>query len=359
MRRLGSIGAALVVALVCCIRIATAAPDPSSGDFLLAPPRQTGPVVVRAHFEFHDILEIDDREEAFEFFGVLTLTWKDPRQSFDPAVAGVDEKDFQGNSQLDEVATGWHPQVVLANESGSYETSGVALRVQPDGTSTLIQMITAAAQAELNMRRYPFDKHHLEAIFEVLGFDQEEVVMVVDSSRADSLLGGDIRTPHWRITRSGKEIRNRPASYAGHRGVASVFIASVDVERKPFFIIRLVVLPLIVIVLLSFSVFWMDRSSLGDRINVSFIGILTGVAYQSVISDSMLHISYFTLIHGFLNLSFFTMCATVVINLVVGAMDQKGKRDFGDRIDHHCRWAFPFTYFGLIFVMLGVAFLIF
>jgi hypothetical protein len=122
---------------------------------------------------------------------------------------------------------------------------------------------------------------------------------------------------------------------------------------------RLVILPLIVIVLLSFSVFWMDRSSLGDRLSVSFIGILTGVAYLLVTSEQLPRISYFTLMHGFLNLSFLTMCATVVINLVVGALDKRGKFERGDRIDRRCRWGFPPAYFGLLLVMLGVALLFF
>lgn len=56
----------------------------------------------------------------------------------------------------------------------------------------------------------------------------------------------------------------------------------------------------------------MDSSSLGDRISVSFIGVLTAVAYLLVTSDQLPHISYVTLMHGFVNVSFMTMCATVV-----------------------------------------------
>ena len=72
-----------------------------------------------------------------------------------------------------------------------------------------------------------------------------------------------------------------------------------------------------------------------------------------MINDNLPNISYFTLIHGFLNLSFLTMCATVVINLVVGALDRRGKQEIGDCIDRRCRWIFPVTYFGLIAVILA------
>lgn len=359
---------ALAVTLVGCTLMAAADPiamdesvgsrTASSEPFLLAPPKEAGPVVVRARLELHDINEINDGAETFEFTGVLTLEWHDPRRAFDPAVVGVDEKIFQGGYQFNELATGWYPQVVLVNEAGLYQKNGVVLRIQPDGTSTLIETLNATAEAEFNMSRFPFDGHRLQAVFEVLGFGRDEVLLQVESDAASSL-ASDVRIPQWIITGVSVSVRDRSASYAGRRGVSSAFIMSVEVQRESFYTRRLVIIPLVVIVLLSSSVFWMDRSSLGDRLSVSFIGILTGVTYQLVISEQLPRISYVTLIHGFLSLSFLTMCATVVINLVVGVLDKRGKVELGDRIDRRCRWGFPLAYFGLLLVMLGVAFLFF
>ncbi len=349
---------ALMMTLVCCMRMAIADPIVSSGGepFLLAPPEEVRPIVVRASFKFHDINEINDETETFDFSGVLKLKWRDPCQAFDPAAEGVNERVFQGSYQFNELATGWYPQVVLVNESGLYQKSGTVLRVQPDGTSTLIETLNATAKAEYNMHRYPLDRQRLEAVFEVLGFDRDEVLLQVESGTANSL-ASEVQIPQWTITGASASVRDRPESFAGHLGVSSVFAVSVDVQRKSYYMIRLVVLPLILIVLLSFSVFWMDRSSIGDRLSVSFIGILTAVAYQNMISDQMPHISYVTLMHGFLNFSFITMCATVVINLVVGAADKRGEFELGDRIDRRCRWGFPLAYFGLLLALLGVAML--
>jgi hypothetical protein len=353
---------------MCCAQLAAAQPTngtqvdvpgrEASYSSLLAPPRDARPVVVRAHFELKDINEIDDEAETFEFSGVLTLKWHDPRQAFDPSVVGAEEKIFQGDYQFNEVSTGWYPQVVLANEAGLYQQSGVVLRVQPDGSSTSVQTLDAAAKAEFAMWRFPFDRHRLEAIFEVLGFDRDEVVLQVESDAAAPATSG-VRVPQWTITGSQLSIRDRPAYHAGRRGISSAFIVSVDVERRSLYFSRLIILPLIVIVLLSFTVFWMDRSSLGDRLSVSFIGILTAVAYQLVMSDAMPRIAYVTFMHGFLNVSFLTMAGTVVISLVVGAMDKGGKFEIGDRIDRRCRWIFPLAYFGIIFVQLLVALLFF
>jgi hypothetical protein len=332
----------------------TAATEP----FLLGPPLDGGPAVVRASFYLRDINEIDDEAETFEFMGVLTLKWRDRRQAFDPAAAGVSEKVYQGAYQFNEVFDGWFPQVVLVNESGLYEKNGVVLRVRPDGTLILTETLNAVAEADLDLTRYPFDRQRLDAVFEVLGFDKDEVVLQPDSASTGPFSNENVAVwmPQWRLAGVSSSIQNRHTPYAGSVGIASSFVVTMDVQRKAMFTLRLVCMPLILIVMLSWSVFWMDRSSLGDRINVSFIGILTVVAYQLVVSELLPRLSYVTFMNAFLNISFFVMVAGVVINLVVGALDKRGKFEAGDRIDYRCRWIFPIAYFGLVLLSLGAAF---
>lgn len=301
--------------------------------------------MVRASFELRDINAINDDAETFEFCGVLTLVWRDPRQAFDAAKEGVAEKIFQGEYQFDEISPGWFPQFVLVNDAGQLATGGVLLRVRPDGTSTLVTAVNATAEVKLDMTRYPYDRHRLEARFEILGFGNDEVAFQVDPIPSD-LPPVLVTVPQWTISAADLSVRDRPASTAGAKRVASTLVVGVTATRQPFYIHRLVVIPLIVIVLLSFSVFWMDRSSLGDRLSVSFIGILTGVAYQIVMSQNLPRISYVTLMHAFLSVSFLTMSATVVINLVVGSLDKHKRFELGDRVDRRCRWIFPTAYAG-------------
>ncbi len=348
------IGSALLLIVALAAGVQTAGAEPP---FLLGPPAQAGPVVVEARFELRDINDIDDEAETFEFVGVMTLTWKDPRQAFDPAAAGVQEKIFTGAFQFDEISPGWYPQLILVNESGLFQSSGVLLRVQPDGTSTQVQTVNAVAETEFDLRRFPFDRHRLEAVFEVLGFGEDEVLLQVESDSASSTPPA-ARVAQWSTTSVDTSIRSG-AARAGGQGTSSAFVVSVGVQRDSFYISRLIILPLILIVFLSFSVFWMDRSSLGDRISVSFIGILTGVAYQLVMSDNLPRISYVTLMHGFLNISFLTMCATVVVNLVVAAHDRRGDHERGNQIDRRCRWLFPLVYIGWNLVVWAVALLFF
>jgi hypothetical protein len=333
-----------------------AGPAAAQPDLLSLPiPRgKEGPVVVRARFDLRDINGIDDEAETFEFEGVLTLEWRDERQAFDPVAEGADLKLYQGAYQFNEVFTGWFPQASLVNESGLYETHAVLLRIRPDGSLRLVQALNAAAKTDLDLIAYPFDEQRLDASFELLGFDEDEVVLQAAAPRdgsADPTVA--VRMPQWKIVGVSTSVRNRPAPHAGESGTASTFVVSMAVERKSFLMVRLVVVPLLLIVVLSWSVFWMDKSSVGDRISVSFIGILTVVAYQIVLSEILPRISYMTLMNGFLNMSFFIMCATVGINLWVGVLDRSGQTATGDRIDRRCRWLFPLIYLGLLGIVVG------
>ena len=329
-----------------------------SNEFMNALPQVNDPLEVTVSFELRDINHIDDEAETIEFTGVLKLSWHDPRQAFDPVAEGTEEKLYQGHFQFNEVFTGWFPQLILVNESGLYEKHGVLLRVRSDGSLTLYETVDAVAKTDLDLRRYPIDQQQLEAVFHVLGFDSEEVVLRLEPDYNDGDLNIDelFRMPQWYLIgiKSSIGIRNTPL--IGKGATTSTFTVSIDLQRRSFFVLRLVILPLLIIVMLSWSVFWMDKSSLGDRISVSFIGILTAVTYQVVLSEILPRISYFTLTNIFLNISFFIMCMTVIVNLRVGYLDRHGMSEVGDRLDHRCRWMFPVIYFGLILVAIWISF---
>ncbi len=328
--------------------------SPFSQTALLTLPPSDGPVVVQAGFQLLDINQIEDQAETFEFSGILTLRWKDSRQAFDPAAEGVAEKMYLGNFQFNELSPSWYPEVVLRNVAGLFEKAGVVFRVSPDGTCLLTQSVNAVAKTRLNLRRYPFDRQLLEAEFMVLGFNNKEVVM--EALPMQEVNPSTIRIPQWNLKSISTIVRDTPASYLSDADMSSTMILQMEVRRYAMFIMRLVVMPLFLVVILSWSVFWMDRASLGDRMSVSFVGLLTVVAYQIVLGDILPHISYVTLINGFLNFSFFIMCATVVANLIVGSYDRSGNPEAGDRLDKVCRWAFPLAYALLLALALILAF---
>jgi hypothetical protein len=320
---------------------------------LLSPPQHDGPGVVRIGFQLLDINSIDEQTESFEFSGILTVQWVDPRQAFDPAAEGVSEKFYQGNFQFNEISPSWYPEISLLNVAGMFEKGEPLCRVQPDGTCTLVSSINARAKTSLKLMHYPFDRHALRLVFGIPGYTDSE--LRVEPLPMPESSPGEIHLPQWSLL----DVRTTPASILptspGSNQPTSTLLVEMDVKRSPMFVLRLVVGPLFLVVVLSWSVFWMDRASVGDRMSVSFVGLLTAVAYQIILGDILPHIAYLTPINVFVNLSFMLMCASIVVNLIVGELNRSGRGAKADTLDNRCKVAFPVVYL-LLIVMISVVF---
>jgi len=331
----------------CLLLLSLFAGAAKSADNAYGPPDGAGPVQVDIGFLLSNINAINEEDETFDFEGVLSMHWRDPRLAFDPAQTGYDQLFYQGSYQFNEVFSGWWPQVFLANEAGRFDREAVMLRITPQGDVYYTEEIDTVAKSLLQLRRFPFDRQQFYAIFEVLGFDRESVVLRADN--ADSGVWEDHRhrlnVPQWsEPTVSASVVEYDPLYMDGHDAPLTAFRLQVDMERDPWYMLRLVAIPVIVFVMLSWSVFWMDRSSVGDRMDISFIGILTVVAYQIMFSESLPKIAYLTVLMSFMIISFLAMCATVLVNLRVAALDNSGRHREGDRMDRRCRYLFPLGY---------------
>lgn len=328
--------------------ISAGADDTLSQTVLLSPPSQDQPVEVGIGFQLFDVVQIEETTETFEFSGVLTVQWKDDRQAFDPATEGVPVKFYQGSFQFNEVATSWYPEISLLNSVGPFEKGEPLLRIFPDGTCLLITPVDATAKSELRLRKYPHDTQNLRMYFGIPGYPENEVKM--SPLKLTSLTDDDVRIPQWTVLAMRTMADKILPTTFGSKEPTSVVVFELDVKRQSAFIMRLVVLPLFLVVILSWSVFWMDRASVGDRMSVSFVGLLTAVAYQIVLGDIMPHISYLTPINVFVNISFTIMCASIVINLIVGELNRENRAATADFIDNRCKVIFPIVYAALLLI---------
>jgi len=310
----------------------------------LNPPASEGPLTVRVGLHLLDVVEIDESSKTVDFEAILTLSWQDDRLRFDPSEAGTEVMVYQGDYQFSEIATGWWPQLFLRNEAGAYERQGQLLRVRSDGRVQYDEEFRAVAEVDMDLRRIPFDDQWFTLVFEPLGFPASEVRLEPDpewtSTRSDH-----VSVQQWtvgEVTGASEDLVIQMQS--GRRMDVSAVTFSFPASRDPGFLLRVIVLPLLILVGLSWSVFWMYTSQLSDRMAISFLGILTVVAFQIVVSEMLPRIPYFTILSSFLLISYLFLVATVIENLRVGALDRAGREVAGNRLDRLCRRLFPISF---------------
>ena len=75
----------------------------------------------------------------------------------------------------------------------------------------------------------------------------------------------------------------------------------------------------------------MDGSDLADRMAISFTGVLTSVAYQFIVTESLPRHIYNTFLDNFVLISFVMMALTIIENIGVSMLLKKEKEEKEER----------------------------
>ncbi|MBC2603728.1 hypothetical protein H5P30_18265 [Puniceicoccus vermicola] len=308
------------------------------------------PTEVKVGVFLADIIDVDELNETFEVELILTAEWEDPRLAFDPAEEGTAEKLFQGAFQFNEIYAAWWPQLLFVNQIGSGDTNAVKISIFPDGRVRYLDQRSVLLETPMALRAFPFDHQSLVAKIVSFGDYSNQVKLTVDervsgASEEYAEVNDKVNIAQWELKSVELEEGEADFRYYGGRENFSELTLTIGLKRKSGNLIWKVILPLVILVLLMWAVFWMDEDNLSDRLNVSFIGILTIVAYQFLIDGSMPRIDYFTFTDAVLLYSFLVMCLTIFESLVLYSLCKKGRKEFAEKIDVVFRWFFPVLYF--------------
>lgn len=307
------------------------------------------PTRVKCALLILDVIDIDDVNESLEVELALAATWQDPRLAFDAAEEGTSCKLYQGDFQVAELFRGWWPQLLIVNQVGRGDTSAVTLRVFPDGTVRYAEERHASLETPMSLHDYPFDTQRLQVFMVPFGNTADEVVLEVDERylgttedrvRHDS----QVNVAGWDLQKLDMEEDQAHLALGDGLRTFSRIVTTVQFQRRSWQLVWQMLFPMLVIVSMIWSIFWIDIESLADRLNVSFIGILTIVAYQFVVMDNMPRMSYLTFTDTLLLVSFVTMSATIPQSLFIHSLVRRGRQRDAMVIDRVCRLSFPIVY---------------
>ncbi|WP_108682538.1 ligand-gated ion channel [Methyloceanibacter sp. wino2] len=322
------------------------------------------PTVVKVGIFLADIIDLDEMDETFQAELIILAEWMDPRLAFDAEEYGSDRKLFQGGFQFDEVFGGWWPSLIFLNEIGSGDLNALQIEVFSDGRVRAKEQRNVTLETPMKLHSFPFDSQVLEADMIAFGDTSREVVLEVHqgmlgASEEYAETNQRVNIAQWQLVNVDMTpFISKTRYYAEDAEVSGVKLA-ITLKRNPMNIIWKVLAPMVILVSLMWAVFWMDIHDLSDRLNVSFIGILTIVAYQFLIDGTMPRISYFTLTDTVVLYSFVIMCLTILESLVVVSLSRADQDTVARRVDATAQWLFPVVYFsGLVVIFAAYYFLI-
>jgi len=293
-----------------------------------------------------DITSLDETRNTYTVEMDVFVTWNDPELAFDAAVEGAARKVYTGSEVAGLRDSLWQAQIFPTNPVGQFSAGGRKLVVYPDGKAELTGRVTATLRARLDYRRFPFDTQILPIELESFPWNRNEVQLTPDPEHS----GFDQLTAlsEWKVVDLGIEQYEKERV----RDVVpfSDLCFNITVQRDAGFYLWKIFLTVIIIVALTWVVFWMTGEGLGRRAGVSSSGILTVIAYQFVTTSSLPRVSYLTVADKVMILSVVMIAATMVESLLVdGLTHTNPARKL--RIDRACRVLFPASFMLALLVL--------
>jgi len=274
-----------------------------------------------------DIDEVRSASQSFDANVYVQLRWKDPQLVHNGSGAIV--------RPLNEVM---NPGVLFVNQQKLWMTFPEVVTIAPDGEVFHRQRAWGAFSQPLKLKDFPFDRQVFSIQLAAAGIIPYKVELLPDSSTTSGI-AQELSVSDWDIlkwTAKTQDYKPMPTVKA-----VPGFAFSFEAKRKTGYFIIKVIVPLFLIVSMSWIVFWIDPKESGTQISVSITSMLTLIAYRFAIDTSLPKVSYLTRLDYFILLSTVLVFATL-IEVIVTSWLAKGERlSQAKALDRLMRVLFP------------------
>jgi hypothetical protein len=303
------------------------------------PGADDGPTQVSVGIWIVDISKIDSAEQSFTAEVVVVLRWKDPRLT------------HTGNGlvryPLEQV---WHPRAGIANETNSVgQRFPEHVEVQADGTVSYRQLYVGAFTQSLRLQSFPFDRQTFRLQLVAVRYRPDEVKFVPDEDWVRNGLkqaGGiapRVTLPDWTI----ENWETKPLAYALAPGLQySSYAFEFTASRNVQYYFLKVILPLVLIVMMSWSVFWTDPTNSSSQFSIAVTSMLTLIAYRYAVDNQLPRLPYMTRIDVFFLISTLLVFFSLIEVLITTIFENNQQKARAKKIDRCCRVIVPIIFVG-------------
>jgi len=278
-----------------------------------------------------DIEGIDSVSQNFTANLVMVLRWRDSSLAHD----GPDST----STPLENI---WYPNIQILNQQKLVSTLPRAVEIHPDGEVVHRQRVWGSFSQPLDLRLFPFDTQRLQVTLANVGLGAKAVNLVPSPSSgiSEMLTMPDWEVTGWDFVASDISLDDEPPRVQG-------MVFSLDVKRDTSFFIYKVIMPLILIVMMSWLVFWIDPSLAASQISVSVTAMLTMIAYRFAIAGMMPRLAFLTSLDHFVLASTLVVFLSMVEVIYTAYLSTSDQLEKARKVDRRARWIAPLIYVAL------------
>jgi hypothetical protein len=218
------------------------------------------------------------------------------------------------------------------------------VEIQPDGTTTFRQRLIGTFASPLDLSRFPLDSQSLEVRLVVYGNTADEVILVESMTMASSR-SPELAIVDWEIG----ELKTEATTFTPIPGIElSSLAVSLQVRRLVGYYAVQMLIPLILIVAMSWIPFWIDPGVVNIRTGVCVTTVLTLVAYRFMIAGLVPKLPYLTRVDYLLFGSTLLVAAALICSVAGAFLVNRDRVATVARMDALARVLFPIGFLLLL-----------
>ena len=280
-----------------------------------------------------DVDEISGANQNFVANFYVAARWQDARLAHQRPESLV--------RPLNEV---WHPNLQFVNQQRIFLSFPEVAMIAPDGEVSYRQRVWGPFSQPMDLREFPFDRQIFEIRMVASGYTPEEVRFVPDPKQSSGL-APRFSQPDWNVLQWRLDTTPYEAFVGGASDASFAFVF--DAERKKGYFVWKIIFPLILIVAMSWVVFWIDPVEAGTQIGVAMTSMLTLIAYRFMVGNLVPNVSYLTRMDYFILGSTLLVFAALIQAIMTTRLVRNKKTLTAQRLDRGCRVIFPVSFSGL------------
>src|SRR3984957_3010991 len=316
-----------------------------AGNIISPPDTGAAPLNLSVGLYVTNLTAIHEAEEYFQITGYLFMSLHDDRLAQDaesgPGLRHVRDTDV------------WIPPIEFANAIKFHRHSYV-LKVDAKGLVQYTEYFDADLSNDFWLSRFPFDRQVLDVVLSP--FLSRKMTIIFAS---DDVGSGVSAEPYaglaaWKI----EGLEYVPALVPAYGIMRQIPQArfEITVSRRAGFYIWKVFLPMIVMTIIPWSVFWVDTKEFDWQMKIPIATMLALVAFEFAIARDLPRVPYVTFLDAVFLTCFIFVFICIVEIVTVHAMVRNNMRSVADKIHWHSRWVVPLAYVCTLLVLVPIFF---
>jgi len=235
----------------------------------------------------------------------------------------------------------WNPRLNIIGQQNVWRSYPEFIEIEPDGQVIYRQKLWGNFSQPMDLHNFPMDQQTLTVHMVAAGLSEQHVKMVplLLDEIAISDIADKFSVPDFVVT----DWQAQPESYFPHKGREGTagFLMEVTLKRSPMYYILKVIIPLCLIVIMSWLPRWIDPEHIGTNIGISTTAFLTLVAYLFAITVLLPRVSYVTRIDRFILLSTLLVFVSLLQTVANTSLIRNKKNALVERSDVWSRMVYP------------------